>query len=54
MIQQQFLKEDAYVILSIPLPRRKIEDQMILHYNKQGKYSVKLPSGSKYEIPKSS
>ncbi|KAL9427251.1 hypothetical protein AB3S75_029443 [Citrus x aurantiifolia] len=54
VIQQQFLKEDAYVILSIPLPRRKMKNQMILHYNKQEKYSVKLPSGSKYEIPRSS
>lgn len=54
VIEQQFLKEYADVILSIPLPRRKMNDQMILHYNKQEKYSVKLPSGSKYEIPRSS
>ena len=44
--QQNFLKEDADEILSIPLPRREMEDRVICHYDKQGRYSVK----SSYQV----
>lgn len=41
LIQKMFSKEDTEAILSIPLPRRKEKDQMIWHYDKKGKYSIK-------------
>lgn len=41
LIQQNFLKEDADAILSIPQPRRQRDDQVIWHYDKKGRYSVK-------------
>ena len=41
LIQQNFVKEDAEAILSIPLPRRQSEDKVIWHYDKRGKYKVK-------------
>ncbi|KAL9441066.1 hypothetical protein AB3S75_019689 [Citrus x aurantiifolia] len=41
LIQQNFVKDDAEAILSIPLPRRQSEDEVIWHYDKRGKYTVK-------------
>ncbi|KAL9413382.1 hypothetical protein AB3S75_041953 [Citrus x aurantiifolia] len=41
VIQQIFPKDDAEEILSIPLPRREMEDKVIWHYDKHGRYSVK-------------
>lgn len=34
VIQQNFLKDNAEEILSIPLPRREMEDKVIWHYDK--------------------
>ena len=41
VIHGNFLKVDADEILSIPLPRREMEDSVIWHYDKQGRFSVK-------------
>ncbi|KAH9698869.1 putative reverse transcriptase/RNA-dependent DNA polymerase [Citrus sinensis] len=41
VIQHNFLKDDAEEILSIPLPRREMEDNVIWHYDKHGRYYVK-------------
>ena len=41
VIHGNFLKVDADEILSIPLPRREMEDNVIWHYDKQGRFSVK-------------
>ncbi|XP_024043202.1 uncharacterized protein LOC127899387 [Citrus sinensis] len=41
LIQQNIVKDDAEAILSIPLPRRQSEDEVIWHYDKRGKYIVK-------------
>ncbi|KAH9799959.1 reverse transcriptase domain-containing protein [Citrus sinensis] len=38
---QHFIKEDAELITSIPLPRRPKPDQIMWHYDKQGNYTVK-------------
>ncbi|KAH9784956.1 reverse transcriptase domain-containing protein [Citrus sinensis] len=41
LINQHFGKEDAEMILRIPLPSRPMEDQIVWHYDKKGIYSVK-------------
>lgn len=40
-IHQHFVKEDADLIISIPLPKEPKEDQLFWHYDKHGNYSVK-------------
>lgn len=40
-VYQHFIKEDADLIISIPLPRRPKLDQVFWHYDKQGNYSIK-------------
>lgn len=52
-IQQMFQKEDADAILSISLPRRQRKNEVIWHYDRKGKYSVKsgYQVALKYEIP---
>ena len=37
LIQQNFSKEDTDAIISIPLLRRRSEDQVIWHYDKKNK-----------------
>ncbi|KAH9719688.1 reverse transcriptase domain-containing protein [Citrus sinensis] len=37
---QHFIKEDAELITSIPLPRRPKPDQIMWHYDKQGNYTT--------------
>ena len=41
VIQHNFLKDDVEEILRISLPRREMEDKVIWHYDKQGRFSVK-------------
>lgn len=53
-IQQMFQKEDADAILSISLPTRRRKNEVIWHYDRKGKYSVKsgYQVALKYEIPR--
>ena len=41
LIYNHFDKMDADRIVSIPLPRRPIKDQLLWHYEKRGQYTVK-------------
>ena len=40
-VYHHFRKEDAYQIVSIPLPQRPKIDQIFWHYDKKDNYSVK-------------
>ncbi|KAH9656896.1 putative reverse transcriptase/RNA-dependent DNA polymerase [Citrus sinensis] len=41
MICQHFLREDAEIILRIPIPSTPMADQILWHYDKKGIYTVK-------------
>lgn len=41
LIDQHFAKEDAEIIKRIPLPRSPHRDELLWHYDKKGKYTVK-------------
>lgn len=40
-IYQNFVKDDAELNVSIPLPKEPVDDQLFWHYDKQGNYYVK-------------
>lgn len=41
LINQHFVREDAGMILRIPLPNKPMADQILQHYDKKGDYAVK-------------
>lgn len=41
LLYEQFMKEDADVIMNIPLPNNPKNNQVLWHYDKKGDYSVK-------------
>ncbi|KAL5574543.1 hypothetical protein UlMin_016242 [Ulmus minor] len=57
LIRSSFHPDEAEAILSLPLPRRKVQDSSLWHYDKSGHYTVRsgywLASNSK-GIPSSS
>ncbi|KAK6130344.1 hypothetical protein DH2020_035901 [Rehmannia glutinosa] len=41
LIKRKFCTEEASIILGIPLPRHNREDQLVWHFTRSGRYSVK-------------